>query len=86
MGSQITCPNCGKRFTPWRGKKFCSEACRKRAENRRLRGDETPLKAMMPDAQKSENFPQQNQQASETVRGDESPAASVRAATWVACN
>ena len=35
---QTSCPNCGKLFTRWRGKTFCSEKCRKRAENKRLRG------------------------------------------------
>lgn len=31
------CPQCGRQFTPWRGKRFCSERCRKRDENKRLR-------------------------------------------------
>ena len=31
------CPSCGKQFTPWRGKRFCSETCRKRDQNKRLR-------------------------------------------------
>src|SRR6516164_4965933 len=37
-----TCPNCGKQFTPWRTQRFCSEQCRKAAENRRLRGSKPP--------------------------------------------
>jgi endogenous inhibitor of DNA gyrase (YacG/DUF329 family) len=34
---KVNCPQCGRQFTPWRGKRFCSELCRKRDENRRLR-------------------------------------------------
>jgi hypothetical protein len=33
---KTTCPSCGKLFTPWRAKRFCSERCRKRPENSRL--------------------------------------------------
>jgi hypothetical protein len=36
MTKQATCPECGKRFTPWRQKRFCSEVCRKRQQNARL--------------------------------------------------
>jgi hypothetical protein len=36
-----TCPSCGKPFAPWRSKAFCSEPCRKRAENGRLRGSQS---------------------------------------------
>src|SRR5215472_12731184 len=60
--SEKACPNCGKRFTPWRSKQFCSERCRKQAENRRLRGDETASGAMIPDADKSQKKDQQNQE------------------------
>ena len=45
------CAQCGKLFTSWRGKRFCSEQCRKRDENRRLRaasagaiGDADPVR------------------------------------------
>jgi endogenous inhibitor of DNA gyrase (YacG/DUF329 family) len=31
------CAQCGKLFTSWRGKRFCSEQCRKRDQNKRLR-------------------------------------------------
>ena len=31
------CAQCGKLFTSWRGKRFCSERCRKRDQNKRLR-------------------------------------------------
>jgi hypothetical protein len=37
-----TCPQCGKQFTPWRAKRYCSEPCHKEAENARskaFRGD-----------------------------------------------
>jgi len=37
MADQLACPQCGKLFTPWRGKRFCSEPCRKRDQNKRLR-------------------------------------------------
>ena len=35
---QTPCRNCGKLFLARRGKNFCSEKCRKRDENKRLRG------------------------------------------------
>lgn len=76
---QIACLSCGKRFTPWRGKKYCSEECRKRAENRRLR-------AKTPDAPDSEKIYEQNQVAAGALRGDESPAFIVRNSEWMACN
>ena len=34
---KLNCLQCGQPFTPWRGKRFCSEQCRKRDENKRLR-------------------------------------------------
>jgi endogenous inhibitor of DNA gyrase (YacG/DUF329 family) len=34
---KVNCPQCGRQFTPWRGKRFCSELCRKRDQNKRLR-------------------------------------------------
>jgi endogenous inhibitor of DNA gyrase (YacG/DUF329 family) len=37
MAKQLTCPQCGKLFQSWRKKQFCSEQCRKRDENKRLR-------------------------------------------------
>jgi hypothetical protein len=86
MSGQATCPICGKRFTPWRGKKFCSEAHRKQAENRRLRGDETPIKGMIPDAQNQPSQTIDIVEEKKAVRGDESPAAIVGRAKWVACN
>jgi hypothetical protein len=43
------CPSCGKMFTPWRGKRFCSEQCRKRDENKRRRAiDEARGEAASP--------------------------------------
>jgi hypothetical protein len=33
MTKPSTCPNCGKKFTPWRAQAYCSVPCRKRAEN-----------------------------------------------------
>ena len=76
---KLNCPQCGKQFTPWRGKTYCSEACRKRAENiraGRVRGDEAPT---VPDEQKDENAPQQNQRVTRALRGDETYE-------WTACN
>ena len=34
---KLNCAQCGKLFTSWRGKRFCSERCRKRDQNKRLR-------------------------------------------------
>ena len=34
---KLNCPQCGRQFTPWRGKRFCSEVCLKRDENKRRR-------------------------------------------------
>jgi hypothetical protein len=80
---QATCPQCGKRFTPWRAKRFCGERCRKRAENARLgyvRGDEATLVA---DSQKAEKITKQNHDVTEIDRGDEPPG---RGLFWIACN
>jgi hypothetical protein len=62
MGDQAICqnPECGQPFVSWRGKKFCSEVCRKRAENRRLRSAE----AVRGDGTGNET--------GDAVRGDES--------------
>lgn len=79
--SKQACLSCGKQFTSWRGKKYCSEACRKRAENWRLRGDKSSLKGMIPDAENAEKKDERNQKPSEAVRGDE-----IHAANWFACN
>jgi hypothetical protein len=79
VSQKITCPNCGKRFTPWRGKRYCSERCRKHAENQRLRGSESPA-GIIPFA--GENLPpesQGNRATPKAVRGDEP-------LIWVACN
>lgn len=96
-----TCPNCGKPFTPWRKKIFCSDKCRRQSENRRLgysqkvgsRGDAgtTPLEG--PGPLKKDK---QNQGAAEKVRRDETPGAAVtrregpvevvRNSRWIAIN
>jgi hypothetical protein len=41
---------------------------------------------LIPDAQNPEKIPQQNQQASEALSGDGSPAFIVRNSNWIACN
>jgi hypothetical protein len=79
----IPCPACGKSFSPWRGKQFCAERCRKRAENRRLRGDDSPTLA---DSQKVEKNAQQNQDVEDRLRGDEGPASKLREAKWIFSN
>ena len=35
-------PCCGKRFTPWRAKQFCSEPCKRKARNRPRQGQNNP--------------------------------------------
>jgi hypothetical protein len=76
---KLNCPQCGKTFMPWRGKTYCSEKCRKRAENLRagrVRGDEGPT---LPDDQKVEKNDAQNQVDTRAFRGD-GPF------EWIACN
>lgn len=67
MSKEATCPNCGKRFQPWRKKEYCSERCRKQAQNRRL----GYVQAILPDEPKSKNLDEQNQEVTTTVRRDE---------------
>ena len=77
--AKATCPQCGKQFTPWRAKTYCSEKCRKRAENARLGyvwGDEATPIANSPN---SENLPKKNQRVANPFRGDEG-------FEWLACN
>jgi|SRR5580693_2665615 endogenous inhibitor of DNA gyrase (YacG/DUF329 family) len=61
------CPQCGRQFTPWRGKRFCSEVCRKRDENKRLRA----ASAGMPDAPEPVRGDDTSKAASRPLRGDE---------------
>ena len=58
---QRTCPTCGKRFMPWRGKVYCSEKCRKAGENRRLRGGFGVSGSIVSGAQKTEEIIETNQ-------------------------
>jgi hypothetical protein len=72
MAKEMICKNCGKRFRPWRAKQYCSERCRKQAENRRrLRGDETDSGAGVADDQKLEKISKQDQSLADVVRGYE---------------
>ncbi len=77
--TQATCPECGKSFRQWRAKKFCSDRCRKRVENRRLRAE-------IADGPKNEKIIEENQSDDVAVRGDEGPAFKVRNSAWVAVN
>ena len=78
-----TCPNCGKTFVPWRAKRFCSEKCRKQAENRRLGSFRGDAATTLPDSRKFEKNTQINQGVTETVRGYEPVE---RGLDWTACN
>lgn len=74
-----TCPQCGKRFAPWRAKAYCSEPCRKKAQNVRLgyvRRDEATHVAASPNP---ETLAQQNRASPRTFRRDEG-------FEWTACN
>ena len=76
---KATCPQCGRKFTPWRAKQYCSEQCRKSAQNARLgyvRRDEATRVA---NDQKTEFSPQQNQRVTNPFRRDEG-------LEWAACN
>jgi hypothetical protein len=79
MDKLLTCPQCGRKFTPWRGKRFCSENCRKGAENQRLRGDETLEATMVADSQNPDFKAQRKQYVKRGLRGDER-------FVWTACN
>lgn len=61
------CPQCGRQFTPWRGKRFCSELCRKRDENKRLRA----ASAGEPDAPVLVRGDDTSKAPSRPLRGDE---------------
>jgi hypothetical protein len=82
-----TCPSCGKQFTAWRGKEFCSEKCRKTAENRRLRGSKSAFEAMHHDTPKCSaegclqviDNAEINGTVKDKLRGDET-------FVWTACN
>jgi hypothetical protein len=63
---KVNCPQCGKLFTSWRGKRFCSEVCRKRDENKRRRAiDDARGEAAPP----LTGFPRKD--AIRALRGDE---------------
>lgn len=64
---KLDCPQCGKQFTPWRGKKFCSEVCRKRDENKRLRAEASGT-ADAPEPVRGDDM---RKAASRPLRGDE---------------
>ena len=64
---KLNCPQCGRQFTPWRGKKFCSELCRKRDENRRLRAASAGEPAV-PDLVRGDDT---SKAPSRSLRGDE---------------
>src|SRR5271165_6548729 len=42
----LPCPHCGELFKPLHARKYCSESCRKIAENDRLRGSERSYSAV----------------------------------------
>lgn len=75
----INCPECGKPFTPWRAKKYCSEKCAARVRKRAER-------AMTPDRQETQKIPEQNQASNEGMSRDESPSFIVRHSDWIAVN
>ena len=77
--SQSTCGACGKRFTSWRAKKFCSEPCRKKAENSRLRGSKSAFEGKIPDAENASTESLENRATPKALRGYGPPV-------WVACN
>jgi hypothetical protein len=62
------CPQCRASFAAWRAKRYCSEACRKRAQNLRLgyvrRSEAMPLPATLNPARKV----QQKQASPRTFR------------------
>ena len=64
---KLNCPHCGKLFTPWRGKRFCSEVCRKRDENKRLRAAASGITGA-PEPVRGDDV---RKAASRPLRGDE---------------
>ena len=49
--NKLTCAQCGKRFTKWRAKRYCSEPCSRKAQNGRVRGLSTYGATQQPTAQ-----------------------------------
>ena len=79
MAKQRTCPHCGKRFNEWRAKAYCSENCRKAAQNRRLGYVRRDAGILQPAGSETENKDQQNQHVGDALRR-------YGGAYWVACN
>jgi hypothetical protein len=74
-----TCPQCGKRFKPWRAKQFCSEPCKRRAQNERAKAKKGPAATWVADDPNPEKLRQENQ-ASPRTFSTYGPTA------WTACN
>lgn len=77
---------CGESFTPWRKKRFCSERCRKIAENRRLgyvRGDEPTSGYIGSQRHKNAEKTTDKSIVSTGIRGDGSP---IPGYVWIAHN
>jgi hypothetical protein len=79
MSKPATCPQCGKQFVPWRAKKFCSERCRKKAQNRRLGGMKCPSATTLPPGKNAPFFTKENQTLTDPFRRYER-------FSWTACN
>ena len=90
MTKPLTCPECGKRFTPWRKKQYCSESCKRRVQNRRMRhgleAEKPALATTLPDSPKSEKIIEENQGAARAVSTYEGPTAKLRESEWLAVN
>jgi hypothetical protein len=65
------CAQCGKLFTSWRGKRFCSERCRKRDQNKRLRAASSGNPSGNPDVSEPVRRDDTRKAASRPLRRDE---------------
>jgi hypothetical protein len=87
MTKQSTCLNCGKKFTPWRAKRFCSERCQDSARRRAKRSGNPVNEGMHAGGlydsalgcPKHEQNQQLDERQSSRLSGDERYV-------WAACN
>ena len=76
---QSTCPCCGKRFTPWRAKQFCSEPCKRKAQNARAKAKNDPEATQVADGPNPEKKPSEN-------RATPRALSTYGPLEWIACN
>jgi hypothetical protein len=76
---QANCIQCVKRFTPWRAKQFCSESCKRKAQNARAKAKNDPEATWVADDPNPENKPPEN-------RATPKALSTYGPLEWIACN